>query len=114
MNARRSREGLLPEVCQPPALITGPDARFQISCARQFIREFARRRKTINRKLGTSYGLKHQAERYMGEYISNGAFIAAACLEAYAIEREGPNACFSLGFTTEYRRYVGGGRASMR
>jgi hypothetical protein len=40
----------------------------------------------------------------MGAYISNGAFIAAACLEGYVIEREGPNACFSLSFTAEYRR----------
>jgi hypothetical protein len=65
--------------------------------------EIGCRSKAINRKNG-SYGLKHEAERYMGAYISNGAFIAAAYLEGYAIERDGPNACFSLSFTPEYRR----------
>ena len=107
-NARRAREGLPSEVRQPPTQITDSDVRWEISSARQFIREISRRRKTINRKHG-SYGLKHEAERYLDAYISNGAFIAAACLEGYAIEREGPNACFS--FTTEYRR-VGWQRSS--
>jgi hypothetical protein len=80
--------------------------------ARLFIRENCRRTKTI-RRAHHSYGLKHEAERWIGTkyprnveipYISNGAFIAAACLEGYAIETEGPNACFSLSFTPEYRR----------
>jgi len=35
-------------------------------------------RKTINRKSGSSYGLKHKAEKWAGDYISNGALIAAA------------------------------------
>ena len=35
-------------------------------------------RKTVNRKAGGSYGLKHKAERWAGDYISNGALIAAA------------------------------------
>jgi hypothetical protein len=35
-------------------------------------------RKTVNRKMGGSYGLKHKAERWAGDYISNGALIAAA------------------------------------
>jgi hypothetical protein len=105
-NARRAREGLPPEVCYPPIPITDPDVRGEISTARQFIRKVGRRRKTINRKLGTSYGLKHQAERHMGVYISNGAFIAAAYLEGYAMKREGPNACVSLRFTPEYRQIL--------
>ncbi len=103
-NAGRARQGLPPETCRPPTPITDTGVRRQISSARQFIREVGSRRKTINRKLGTSYGLKHEAEQYMDEYISNGALIAALYLEGYAIERDGPNACFPLRFTTEYRR----------
>jgi hypothetical protein len=103
-NASRARQGLPPEMRRPPTQIIDPNVRWEISTARQFIREIGRRRKTTNRRLGTSYGLKHEAERYMGAYISNGAFIAAAYLEGYTIERDGPNACFSLSFTTEYRR----------
>lgn len=34
-------------------------------------------RKTVNLELGTSYGLKHQVERWAGRYVTNGAFIAA-------------------------------------
>lgn len=36
-----------------------------------------RQRITINFSLGSSYSLKHLAESWAGEYISNGAFIAA-------------------------------------
>jgi len=36
-----------------------------------------RRRKTVNR-LHTSYGYKHMAEKDIGEYVTNGCFIAAA------------------------------------
>jgi len=102
-NASRAREGLPMEVRHPTTPITDSDVRKQISRARDFLRENCCRTKTIRRIQG-SYGLKHEAERCMGAYISNGAFIAAACLEGYAIDREGPNACFSLSFTTEYRR----------
>ncbi len=41
------------------------------------------RRKTVN--LG-SYSLKHQAERWAGDYISNGAIIAAAIHLGFRIE----------------------------
>jgi hypothetical protein len=106
-NARRTHEGLPPEVRRPPTPITDPDVRWEISIARLFIREMGCPRKTINRKR-SSCGLKHEAERYMGAYISNGAFIAAAYLEGYAIEREGPNTCLSLNFTSEYWRVLRG------
>ncbi|MEN8258831.1 MAG: hypothetical protein ABFS09_13300, partial [Thermodesulfobacteriota bacterium] len=33
--------------------------------------------KTPNDRIGSSYGLKHRVEKWVGEYISNGAFIAA-------------------------------------
>lgn len=42
-------------------------------------------RQTIS-KLRTSYGLKHDVEADMGQYVSNGAFIAAAKLRGIRIE----------------------------
>lgn len=33
--------------------------------------------KTINPRVGSSYGLKHEVERWSGVYVHNGAFIAA-------------------------------------
>jgi hypothetical protein len=42
------------------------------------------RRKTVN--LG-SYGLKHQAERWGGDYVSNGALIAAAIQLGFEVKR---------------------------
>lgn len=109
-NKRRAREGLPQEVDRPPTPITDSRTCKEIARARVFLRENCRKTKTG--KVG-SYGLKHVAERWVGEtysrhaeaaYISNGAFIAAAYLEGYTIKREGPNALFSLGFTPEYRR----------
>lgn len=35
-------------------------------------------RDSVNRRIGTSYGLKHLVEKDSGYYVSNGAFIAAA------------------------------------
>lgn len=47
---------------------------FQVCCAWLSLCET---RKAINPKIGTSYSLKHRVERYFGEYVTNGAFIAA-------------------------------------
>jgi hypothetical protein len=104
-NAQRVRDGLEPEVRSQPTALTDPEVRRQIARARSFLRKTCCRTKTMRRK-HSSYGLKHEAERWSGAYISNGAFIAAASLEGYTIERERPNACFSLSFTPEYRRVL--------
>lgn len=52
-------------------------------------------RKTVN--LG-SYGLKHQAERWGGDYVSNGALIAAAIHLGFKVERISgtPNALINV------------------
>ena len=54
------------------------------------------KRKTLN-KSGTSYGLKHVAERDVG-YITNGVFIAAAVAEGFRVVRirETPNAWLNI------------------
>jgi hypothetical protein len=108
-NARRKLEGLPAEGRSPPTPITDLGVRKQISRARPFLRQKYQQRKTVRRTTGSSYGLKHEAERWSGGYISNGALIAAAYLERCLIERDGPNAYFSLSPTREYRRALRGG-----
>lgn len=50
--------------------------------------------KSLNRR-HNSYGLKHLAERYRGEHVSNGAFIAGAILAG--LEHSGDyNPCFNV------------------
>lgn len=45
----------------------------------------------------TSYGLKHDAERKAGGYITNGMFIAAALhMKVNVVERRGPNLVLGL------------------
>lgn len=59
------------------------------------------RRKTVS--LG-SYWLKHQAERWAGDYISNGALIAAAIHLGFRVERifETPNALINVAGRTKW------------
>jgi hypothetical protein len=48
----------------------------------------------INRRSGSSYSLKHEAERCAGRYISNGMLIAAAVALGFRVARKrggGPN-----------------------
>lgn len=47
----------------------------------------------------SSYGWKHVAERAFGQYVCNGAFIAAAVLAGYRVKRDSrrsPNAVFNM------------------
>lgn len=54
-------------------------------------------RVSINKSHG-SYFLKHVIERWSGEYIPNGAFIAAAIESGCDYIRRGPNARFNLSY----------------
>lgn len=56
---------------------------------------------SVNRRCRGSYGLKHDAERYAGTYISNGALIAAAVELGFRVSpiAKSPNAY--LGYTTK-------------
>jgi hypothetical protein len=56
-----------------------------------------RRAKAINRHR-TSYGLKHTAELQIGEYVSNGVFIAAAihCGFSYRVDGDSPYMMFAM------------------
>lgn len=65
--------------------------------AAEFLSRFGRR-KTINTKRG-SYGLKHDAERYAGDYVANGTLIAAALALGFAAKPthwDSPNAYFNI------------------
>jgi hypothetical protein len=70
----------------------------------QFLRSYdwlVRQPKTakINRRAGTSYGLKEEVERESG-YVSNGMFIAGAYASDYVVEQAGynsQNACLNIG-----------------
>jgi hypothetical protein len=65
--------------------------------AAEFLSKFGRR-KSLNRKR-TSYGLKHDAERAAGDYVSNGMMIAAALAMGFSAERThagSPNAHFNI------------------
>jgi hypothetical protein len=55
-------------------------------------------RQTINFSIGSSYSLKHLAESWAGEYISNGAFITAAIYLniTYLHRGESPNIYLAL------------------
>lgn len=68
----------------------------EIEAARQWLAR-QHRIATLNQRR-TSYGLKHIAERTMGRYISNGAFIAAALLDGWQTKRlnNGPNALLNI------------------
>lgn len=53
----------------------------------------------------TSYGLKHDAERSRGAYISNGAFIAGAVIAGFKIGcTDGPNCCFNMSLKSLKRK----------
>lgn len=73
-----------------------PSAR-EINHCCDFIRQRTRKLKSFNRRT-TSYGLKHEAERWgtVG-YVSNGSFIAAACSLGLSVAEAGiPNVYLQL------------------
>jgi hypothetical protein len=79
----------------------GPNPK-EVEICREWIRLFASPTKTL-RVARSSYGLKHQVEDWTQKksstYIANGAFIEAARLEGYRMERAAfgsPNAVFNM------------------
>jgi hypothetical protein len=56
------------------------------------------RTKRVSLAAGSSYGLKHLAERQIGGYITNGIFIAAAVAAGFTVERLGdtPDAVLNI------------------
>ncbi len=78
----------------------------QINDARAWIKEHCAKRSTINKSPG-SYDLKHQIEKDLHCYISNGACIAAFIMEGYRVHHTfdwGPNCAFNVSFPKAPRR----------
>jgi hypothetical protein len=76
----------------------------QVERATKFLRECTKR---SDRKRGYSYVLKHTAEDYAGDYVSNGALIEAALRLGYRVVPEGwysPNAYVYLRVDKAVRR----------
>lgn len=100
--------------------LTDPTVIPQINAAGIFIRERCQQTAQIQRK-DTSYGWKHVAESWlresqMGGYVSNGAFIAAAALAGYRVERDAPqkpNAVFNMRSRPLARKLVPGEAAAL-
>jgi hypothetical protein len=74
--------------CKPPE-------QEQVELCKNWITKNCKPRKTINHN-HSSYGLKHDVERDVGEYISNGAFIRAAIELGYKYKVKSPNAWFAM------------------
>ena len=105
-NDRRANAGLPPKVYKPPVPITCPDALRQIAIVRYFIRE---NRADSSTRLHISYELKYEVRRWaVGEYISNGAVIAALVLEGCNVSRFGANAFCWLSLPPELHARLSG------
>jgi len=91
------------ELAQNREWMMAPRSLVQFLAARAWLRRFAKT-KGINRRAGSSYGLKHVAEYTIG-YLTNGVFIAAAIAEDFQVHRigAGPNAWFNIS-ATAWRR----------
>jgi len=88
--------------------------KIEIKKALFFIDSILEKRKTINHKDGSSYSLKHYAEKYIKHYnlfngdyyISNGAFIVALDIREYSI-KESTDSYYqttSLNILTNYKK----------
>ena len=72
-----------------------PILKSEVDLCQQWITQFCKPRKTPSR--WDSYALKHLVERCCGNYVSNGAFIAAAIAAGYApLHTSGTNARFAF------------------
>jgi hypothetical protein len=84
----------------------------QVNAAAQFIEAHCAH--TVRTRNHSSYGWKHIAERFIGHYITNGAFIAAAALLGYKLKpsRPGsPNVDLAMRPATEaLREFIKTGR----
>jgi hypothetical protein len=80
---------------------------------RVWLRQF-NKTKTLNKRSGTSYGLKHVAEEDIG-YITNGVFIAAAIAEGFRVKRcsdNSPNGRLNISKAARGRGWRSGSQSS--
>ncbi|UAB82815.1 hypothetical protein INR75_11270 [Zunongwangia sp. SCSIO 43204] len=67
----------------------------KIDKLRSQIKKYFTKTKSFNLKR-SSYGLKHDLERHIDEYVANGELIYAMHLEGYKIKRDGINCYFNI------------------
>jgi hypothetical protein len=84
-----------------------PPNPIQLAHCKEWIKRFARPRKSINLR-AFSYSLKHRAENWRSglladsKFVSNGAFILAALQEGYKYLPDGGKNCFfDMRFTLD-------------
>lgn len=71
-----------------------PIEREQVDVCKEWIKQNLRPTKVIIKRM-SSYGYKHEVEKWANTYISNGAFILAMIEMGYNFEADGPNAYFN-------------------
>ena len=76
------------------------DSRSQLEDCEKWIAANCSKRKTINRG-PSSYGFKHQIERDVGIYISNGVCIAAFLMAGYSFVSFGLNCWFNASLSAK-------------
>jgi hypothetical protein len=87
----------------------------EVKRALYFIDHVLEKRKTINTKGSSSYGLKHHAEKYLNHfniyddysYISNAAMIIALDIRGYDIKELWHEGICSLNIETNYKSFKG-------
>ncbi len=78
----------------------------EIAICEEWLFKFTEPQKRFNNS-HTSYGLKHQVEKWADKYVSNGAFIFAAISLKYPIKviEDGPNAIFGIKLLTPEEKW---------
>lgn len=78
----------------------------EIALCEEWLSRFTEPQAKFNNK-HTSYGLKHQVEKWADTYISNGAFIFAAYSLKYPVKalEDGPNAIFGIKLLTPEEKW---------
>ena len=78
----------------------------EIALCEQWLSKFTKPQVRFN-KSHSSYGLKHQVEKWADTYVSNGAFIFAAFSLKYPIKvlDDGPNAIFGIKLLTPEEKW---------
>ncbi|WP_254561810.1 hypothetical protein [Dyadobacter diqingensis] len=71
----------------------------RINAARKVIAQSYVKMKTIQ-KDNSSYGLKHDMEKVIGEYMTNGEFIVAMIGEGFVFKRDRINCYFNVTATS--------------
>jgi hypothetical protein len=84
-----------------------PDVR-QVELCKKFILEHGRKLKNVSKRNGTTYMWKHVAEKVVGEYITNGAFIQAAIELGFTVKQipGRPTGILNMSVSQAFKRWL--------